>query len=186
MYKIYFNILLFLPLLSFSQEKNITDELSIGKYYQGGIIGYILQDGDIGYDPKVRHGIIVSTEDQSDGIRWYNGISTLSIIGARGSSVGYGSNNTELIIKNNGINKKKYAAGIATLYRGGGFQDWFLPSIDELNKLYINKSLFGLNEGWYWSSTEGDNFSIWYLDFKFGFKELTRHNSLRVRAVRKF
>ena len=78
MYKIYFNILLFLPLLSFSQEKNITDELSIGKYYQGGIIGYILQDGDIGYDPKVRHGIIVSTEDQSDGIRWYNGISILN------------------------------------------------------------------------------------------------------------
>lgn len=41
-------------------------------------------------------------------------------------------------------------------------------------------------EGWYWSSTESDNYTIWFIDFKFGFKELARHNNYRVRAIRYF
>lgn len=182
MKNIILGLICILPYLTYAQEENI----AIGEYYQGGIIAYILQVGDIGFEPNMKHGIIVSKEDISIGIKWYNGLSTVNIIGARGASVGYGSINTEQIIKNNGNKRKNYAAGIASLYQGGGFNDWFLPSIDELNKLYINKSKLGMNEGWYWSSTEGDNFNIWYIDFKFGFKELTRHNLLRVRAVRKF
>lgn len=161
-------------------------DIKIGDYFQGGIIGYILQEGDNGYDKNLKHGIIVSEKDLSSGIRWYNGIMTLNIIGARGSAIGTGKSNTALIVKNNGEKRKNYAAGVATLYDGGGYNDWFLPSIEELNKLYTNKNYLGMSEGWYWSSTESDNYSIWFLDFKFGFKELARHNHYRVRAIRMF
>jgi hypothetical protein len=162
------------------------NEIEVGKPYQGGIIAYILQSGDLGFDNNIKHGIIVSKEDLSLGVRWYNGISTMNIVGARGTSIGYGKINTDLILNNHGEKRKNYAARIAADYRGGGFNDWFLPSIDELNKLFINRNELGISDGWYWSSTEGDNFNVWYIDFKFGFKDLTRHNSLRVRAVRKF
>ena len=145
---------------------------------------------DFGYNQKdyknLIHGIIVSEKDLSSGIRWFNGIMTLNIIGARGSAIGTGKSNTALIIKNNGEKRKNYAAGVATLYDGGGYNDWVLPSFEELNKLYTNKTFLGMSEGWYWSSTESDNYSIWFLDFKFGFKELARHNQYRVRATRYF
>jgi len=48
-------------------------------------------------------------------------------------------------------------------FSGGGFTDWYLPSKEELNLIYINLSEKGLdnfNDDWYWSSTETDG-SAW-------------------------
>ena len=168
--------------ICFSQESNI----KVGDFYLGGIVGYLFQEGDIGFEKNVNHGIIVSDKDLALSVKWYNGISTLIIIGARGQKIGTGRSNTIMIINNNGENRKNYAAGIATLFRGGGFDDWFLPSIDELNVLYSNKKLLGISDGWYWSSSEGDNYNIWFFDFKFGFKDLARKNYMKVRAIRYF
>ena len=166
----------------FSQDSNI----KIGDFYLGGIVGYLLQEGDVGFEKNVKHGIIVSEKDLALSVKWYNGISSLNIIGARGQKIGTGRTNTELIIRNNGEKRKNYAAGIASLYKGGGFDDWFLPSIEELNVMYQNKKYLGMAEGWYWSSTEGDNYNIWFFDFKFGFKDLARKNFMKVRAIRYF
>lgn len=48
-------------------------------------------------------------------------------------------------------------------YSGGDFTDWYLPSKEELNLIYVNLSQKGLekfNDDWYWSSTETDG-SAW-------------------------
>jgi hypothetical protein len=49
-----------------------------------------------------------------------------------------------------------YAALEATNYTVNGYSDWYLPSINELNQLYINQTAIGgfTTSQTYWSSTE--------------------------------
>jgi hypothetical protein len=75
-------------------------------------------------------------------------------------------------------------------YRGGGHDDWFLPSKDELNLMYRNlkeQNLGGFSEDYYWSSSENNAGRAWYQDFLNGFQGNTNRNNLnRVRPVRAF
>jgi tetratricopeptide (TPR) repeat protein len=42
-------------------------------------------------------------------------------------------------------------------YRGGGYSDWFLPSKDQLNILYLQRNVVNMTgDTGYWSSTEGE------------------------------
>jgi len=161
--------------------------LAIGDSYQGGIIAYILVSGDPRYDANTKHGLIAAATDQSTGIRWYNGSYTTT--GATATAIGTGLANTNTIIVSQGATATSYAAGLARAYTGGGYNDWYLPSKDELAKLYAMKVLgfggFAIN--YYWSSTEIDNLYAGIQGFSLGaqgfyFKSTTPY----VRAVRAF
>jgi hypothetical protein len=159
---------------------------AVGDTYGGGIVFYILQSGDAGYDADVQHGLIAATEDQSAGIRWHNG--TNSITGATGRAVGTGATNTTTIIDAQGATATDYAAGLARAYAGGGYDDWFLPSRDELNLLYLQKDeVGGFTTNFYWSSTESDSRNAWKQRFSDGNQNNNnKNNASNVRAVRAF
>ena len=173
-------IYLFLGLLivacSSDDDANGNDNLAIGDSYQGGIIAYI--------DSTGRHGLIAATEDQSSGIQWGNNDDIVT--GATGTAIGTGLTNTDAIIAAQGSGS--YAASIARDYNGGGYIDWFLPSKDELNLLYENKTAIGGFTGYYyWSSMEYDNGFAW--GQYFGNGNQVNNNKLYtdgVRAVRAF
>lgn len=169
-------------------------QLTIGMDYLGGKIAYILQAGDPGYDASVPHGLIAATEDQSLGIVWISGGSTqsTSVLGGTGTALGTGSSNTDNIIAqavaagNNTLTS--YAAGLARAHNGGGYNDWYLPSKDELNKLYLNRvAIGGFADDDYWSSSEFNAGTAWDQGFYNGSQGnyIKDYNS-RVRAVRAF
>ena len=155
----------------------ISLNLSLGNSYGGGKVAYILQAGDVGYDPAQQHGIIISgdlTASNTDILWGTEGV----LIGASGGlnnlnqdglstfvELGAGINNTNLIVaaEGAGIN---YAAGLARAYTGGGYTNWYLPSYSELYAIRSNRSYIGTsNRLFYWTSTEGagDAYNAWLI-----------------------
>ncbi len=159
---------------------------AVGDSYQGGKVAYVLQSSDPGYDANTPHGLIAATSDQSTGIRWYNGY--YETTGATSTAIGTGLSNTNSIITSQGATATSYAAGLARAYNGGGYTDWYLPSLDELNKLYLNRAAIGFANNSYWSSTEPLNSQIaWYQYFGTGNQSYTfKTYPLYVRAIRAF
>ncbi|WP_336518573.1 hypothetical protein [Pollutibacter soli] len=165
------------------------DIWKVGQEYKGGKIGYILQAGDPGYDAKLPHGLIAAAEDLLNPyyldpdpqpfFTWapdVNGIGGFFGVGeaARGTAIGTGLSNTNAIVQYlpdvvNTINTTfpwldlkldRYAA-VACRKEFNGYNDWFLPSRDELQKILQNRmSIGGFPDAngpfriSYWSSTE--------------------------------
>ena len=167
----------------------------VGDFYGGGVVFYIFESGDTGYIAGETHGLIAAVADQSDGIQWYNG--SYVTTGATGTAVGTGADNTTTIISVQGATETSYAAGLARAYTGGGYTDWFLPSKDELNKMYTNRATINTtaaaNSGsdfannYYWSSSEIDNYFAWFQNFYDGAQSyFNKDPTYDVRAVRAF
>jgi hypothetical protein len=162
--------------------------LVVGMEYQGGKIAYILQSGEPGYDPKIPHGIIAATSDQGR-VKWNNNdFNSFTAVGATGTALGTGLTNTNTIIENQGPSSS-HAAGLARAYNGGEYTDWYLPSKDELAKLYLNRVAIGgfSGSGGYWSSTEQPSLYAYLQFFYNGDNPYTgKDQSNRVRAIRAF
>jgi hypothetical protein len=86
----------------------------------------------------------------------------LSLIGTTSTVFGSGYSNTQTLIHQPGA-ASDGAAFLAQAYSGpSALNDWFLPSKDELNELYLQQINVG---GWlfqtHWSSSEWDQYSAW-------------------------
>ena len=177
------------------QTQITNNAIRVGDFYGGGVVFYIFESGDTGYIAGETHGLIAAVEDQSSGIQWYNG--SYVTTGATGTAVGTGADNTTTIISVQGATETSYAAGLARAYTGGGYTDWFLPSKDELNKMYTNRATINTtaaaNSGsdfannYYWSSSEIDNYFAWFQNFNNGAQSyFNKDPTYDVRAVRAF
>jgi hypothetical protein len=106
--------------------------------------------------------LIAATEDQSESAGW--GCWGIEITGADGTAVGTGEQNT--IDIENGYAIVGTAADICANLTLGGKDDWFLPSKDELYKLYLNRVAIGGFDGThYWSSSEISANNAWMHHF---------------------
>jgi len=175
---------------------DVNDPPVVGDFYQGGVVFYLLVTGDIGYVENEIHGLIAAVADQgsSEEVNWGDDSTP------RYTAIGAGASNTTTIIDAQGGIVKSYAAGLARVYRGGEYTDWFLPSKDELNEMHLKKddinTTAAANGGSdflnveYWSSTQVWVFDGNYArthDFLGGSPKIRLKNSdHRVRAVRAF
>ena len=164
-------------------DNNNNSALAIGDTHQGGIVFYL--DGNGG-------GLIAATSDQSSGAEW--GCVGTVISGADGMAIGTGNQNT--IDIEAGCTTPGTAADICANLTLGGYNDWFLPSKDELNEMYLNigqgnalglGNIGGFAGNYYWSSTEYGNYVAWGQDFTIGGQyNYSKGYGDGVRAVRAF
>jgi uncharacterized repeat protein (TIGR02543 family) len=128
----------------------------------------------------------VAPSDQSTGIQWFNG--SYVTTGATATGIGSGKANTATIVSAQGAGR--YAASLCANLVLGGYDDWFLPSRDELDLIYHNLKATGRGgfaSAWYWSSTENSSNGASGQLFSTGPQlNSDKDDYLYVRAVRAF
>lgn len=127
--------------------------------------------------------------DQEENVNW--GCFGL-FIGNTSRQIGFGLENQNVVLggcnapSNSGLYERAFIS--CSNLNIGGKRDWFLPSRDELNQMFLNKNIIGeFRNGAYWSSTEERDEDAWLQEFSTGdqyceFKNVGR----RVRAIRRF
>ncbi len=172
----------------YGDEISFTSGITVGDSYGGGIVAYVLQSGDPGYSASVKHGFIATEEDYPSTANW--GCFGTSISGAHGTDLGTGAQNTLAIVA--GCSTAGIAARLCSDLVLNGYDDWFLPSKEELRKLYLNRDAIGgfnFSAYSYWSSSEYDNNSAWNYYNMISYTSMNwvyKNNPYRFRPIRAF
>jgi hypothetical protein len=107
--------------------------------------------------------------------------------------IGTGSANTDLMLAGTPATCTSGAAVSARAYRGGGYSDWYLPSLEELAAMYtyslapgFNSPTYGFASDEYWSSSD-TSANAFVKSFPDGLEyDRSKGDSKGVRAVRSF
>lgn len=157
-----------------------------------GVIFHSLSNGDGTYTYYE-----AAASDQSAGQVWSNVGSSEVMLGVN-AGIGWGGHNTLFIDAQSSTS----AAHVCRVYTGGDRNDWFLPSMDELDKIWVNlvrgtdddesnptyTSVGNFNSvDFYWSSTEYDASNARNQNLGSGIQEWNgKANQFRTRPVRAF
>tara|TARA_R110002012_G_scaffold321857_1_gene551910 strand:- start:3558 stop:4475 length:918 start_codon:yes stop_codon:yes gene_type:complete len=151
----------------------------------GGIIFYIDETG--------QHGLVAALEDLegTSGIYEWGCIYT-NILGADGQNIGTGYQNTLDIV--GGCSQISIAASEALAYELEGYNDWYLPSLNELQEMYSTIGIDwaegnsgGFETNWYWSSSEQSDTKAWLVYFDDGSTHTDhKYSTGGVRVIRSF
>lgn len=172
----------------------------IGQYVaaEGGVIAHRwLSTSSLGSPTSgtIQNYLVVDTADLSTSAQW----ASLGVDISNVESTWDGFTNTANLIAagaGSGITAGT-AAVLCNSSTNNGKSDWYLPSIDELSKIWQNRwdiaqgittaSGTTLSFTAYWSSLEYNNSQAWYIDFSVGFSNVfNKSSTYYVRAVRKF
>jgi hypothetical protein len=88
--------------------------------------------------------------------------------GARGTAIGTGMSNTNAIQAQTGNVAASSAGVYAYNYTSGGKSDWHLPSLDELDRMYVQRAILNMQVDDYATSSEVSATSIWRQRFNNG------------------
>jgi hypothetical protein len=152
----------------------------IGEHFGGGIIFYL--------DLSGKHGLIAASADFEEPSVWSRK-DTLN--GAKDTALGSGAANTRRIVKTQGFPQSEadsYAALECIGLIQNGYQDWYLPSLNELNVMYQNKTIIGGFRAFsYWSSSESNATKAWFKNFNDGSQVIqVKTAGYALRPVRRF
>ena len=107
-------------------------------------------------------------------------------VGTTQTSIGTGLSNTTSIV----AQSSNSAAGVCSSYVINSYDDWFLPSLDELNLMYTNLHLHSVGNftaSSYWTSSEISATNSYRQTFNGGAQSSqTKTTYYRIRAARRF
>jgi hypothetical protein len=170
------------PAQIYASNNNMLDSL-YGKTYVGGLIFY--------FDVGTSYGLVSAPNDQSVSLVWDFNTSSLVATNATSTAIGDGLANTTGIVSTLGTGS--YAAQVCNDLTFASSSNWFLPTLDEIEQMYVKLHANGLGNfqnAKYWTSSELSANSAWFRDFAISTGQTagtsTKTISYVVRAIRSF